>query len=84
MHNGHIGGFARIRRRMYDSLPDEVYQAVHGNTDSEAAFAGASALSMNRARVPLINTDWFPLQQQPSAHTLHPTSTHQTRSHPAI
>jgi glutamine amidotransferase len=39
MHNGSIQGFTRIRRRLCDSLPDDLYDAVKGTTDSEHAFA---------------------------------------------
>ena len=39
MHNGTIAGFKSIKRRLRRSLPDEIYHAVEGTTDSEHAFA---------------------------------------------
>jgi len=39
MHNGSIEGFSRIKRRLRESLPDPLYDAVQGTTDSEHAFA---------------------------------------------
>ena len=39
MHNGTIQGFWQIRRRLRASLPDHLYNAIEGTTDSEHAFA---------------------------------------------
>ncbi len=39
MHNGSIGGFAAIRRRLETGLSDEAWSAIQGSTDSELAFA---------------------------------------------
>jgi glutamine amidotransferase len=39
MHNGEIGGFARIRRPLLDSLSDTAFEAIRGGTDSEHLFA---------------------------------------------
>ena len=39
MHNGHVGGFARLRRPLRRSLSDEVYDGIQGTTDSEHLFA---------------------------------------------
>ena len=39
MHNGTIEGFWQIRRRLRASLPDHLYNAIEGTTDSEHAFA---------------------------------------------
>lgn len=39
MHNGMIAGFSRIKRRLRQSLPDRIYLAIEGTTDSEHAFA---------------------------------------------
>ena len=39
MHNGSIGGFARIRRRLETGLSEEAYAGIQGSTDSELAFA---------------------------------------------
>jgi glutamine amidotransferase len=38
MHNGAIGGFARIRRAIERLIPDDVYRDRIGTTDSEAFF----------------------------------------------
>ncbi|NJN05791.1 MAG: class II glutamine amidotransferase [Rhodobacteraceae bacterium] len=39
MHNGDVGGFARVRRPLLASLSDEAFGAIQGATDSEHAFA---------------------------------------------
>lgn len=39
MHNGTIEGFWQIRRRLRESLPDQLYNTIEGTTDSEHAFA---------------------------------------------
>lgn len=38
IHNGQIGDYAKIRRRMEALLPDELYAARKGATDSELMF----------------------------------------------
>jgi ergothioneine biosynthesis protein EgtC len=38
MHNGQIGGYLAIKRRLESLIPDELYYARAGNTDSEALF----------------------------------------------
>lgn len=38
MHNGQIGAFEAIRRRLEESLPDQLYAQLHGTTDSELLF----------------------------------------------
>ncbi|HEV2677955.1 MAG TPA: class II glutamine amidotransferase [Aliidongia sp.] len=38
MHNGQIGGFDRLRRRLEAKIPDELYPFRAGTTDSETAF----------------------------------------------
>ncbi len=38
MHNGQIGNFEAIRRRLEQSLPDSLYDQLHGTTDSELIF----------------------------------------------
>ncbi|WP_372426384.1 class II glutamine amidotransferase [Salinarimonas chemoclinalis] len=43
MHNGQIGGYSRIRRRLDALIPDGLYDARQGNTDSEAIFLMALA-----------------------------------------
>jgi glutamine amidotransferase len=39
MHNGHIGGFQQIRRRILARLSDEAFATIGGSTDSEHLFA---------------------------------------------
>ncbi|KAF9651884.1 glutamine amidotransferase [Thelephora ganbajun] len=39
MHNGEIAEFPRIKRQLQAFLPDEIFNSVKGNTDSEWAFA---------------------------------------------
>lgn len=39
MHNGKIGNFRKIKRKIRESLSDELYDMVQGTTDSEHAFA---------------------------------------------
>ena len=43
MHNGQIGGYARIKRRLEAMIPDDLYDARVGTTDSEAIFLAAAA-----------------------------------------
>ncbi|GGF07820.1 class II glutamine amidotransferase [Aliidongia dinghuensis] len=38
MHNGQIGGYARLRRRLEAKIPDALYPLRAGTTDSETAF----------------------------------------------
>lgn len=38
MHNGQIGGYARLRRTLDSLLPDHLYQHRRGTTDSEVFF----------------------------------------------
>ncbi|KAI9010890.1 nucleophile aminohydrolase [Phycomyces nitens] len=39
MHNGGIAQFDKIKRKLQNSLPEELFLFVQGNTDSEWAFA---------------------------------------------
>lgn len=39
MHNGSIGQFPLLKRRLQQNLPDVAFNMVQGNTDSEWAFA---------------------------------------------
>jgi glutamine amidotransferase len=39
MHNGGIAQFPKIKRRLRESLSDELYNWIQGTTDSEHAFA---------------------------------------------
>lgn len=38
MHNGQIGGFERMRRRLEAEISDELYDRLEGTTDSELFF----------------------------------------------
>jgi len=38
MHNGQIGGYSRIRRRLEQAVPDDLFQHRAGTTDSEIIF----------------------------------------------
>lgn len=38
MHNGQIGEFGRLRRQLESTLPDDLYTARRGSTDSELLF----------------------------------------------
>ncbi len=39
MHNGRIGSFRKIRRRLLEGLTDEAFDVVRGSTDTEHLFA---------------------------------------------
>ncbi len=39
MHNGDIGNFRKVRRKLLDSVCDEAFSNVYGSTDSEHFFA---------------------------------------------
>jgi predicted glutamine amidotransferase len=43
MHNGQIGGYSRIKRRLEALIPDALYDGRLGTTDSEAIFLLALA-----------------------------------------
>ena len=38
MHNGQIGGYSRVRRRLESQIDDRFYTLRHGTTDSELIF----------------------------------------------
>jgi len=46
MHNGQVGGWAQMRRRVEGLIPDELYLARHGTTDSEALLLAAMAAGL--------------------------------------
>ncbi len=48
MHNGQIGGYARIKRRIEGMIPDDLYEARLGTTDSEAIFLAALAQGLEQ------------------------------------
>ena len=39
MHNGEVGGFHRIKRRLLERLSDQAFGMITGSTDSEVLFA---------------------------------------------
>lgn len=39
MHNGRVGSFRKIRRRLLEDLTDEAFDVVKGSTDTEHLFA---------------------------------------------
>jgi len=43
MHNGQVGGWAKVRRRIEAMIPDGLYVSRAGTTDSEAIFLAAFA-----------------------------------------
>jgi predicted glutamine amidotransferase len=53
MHNGDLGGFAKLRRRLLSRLGDESFGIVQGQTDSEHLFA----LFLEHAGGPLAELD---------------------------
>ncbi|KAF9562017.1 hypothetical protein EC968_005420 [Mortierella alpina] len=57
MHNGNIANFHLIKRKVQESLSDEIFLSVNGNTDSEWAFAVFLSLLQS------------PLQSEPFCHT---------------
>ena len=48
MHNGQIGGYDRIRRRVDTAIPDELFTHRAGTTDSEAIFLLMLAFGLER------------------------------------
>lgn len=48
MHNGQIGGYARIKRRLEALIPDDLYESRSGTTDSEALFLLALANGLDQ------------------------------------
>lgn len=47
MHNGQIGGYGRIRRRVEGLIDDRVYDARQGTSDSEAIFLAALSAGLD-------------------------------------
>lgn len=47
MHNGQIGGYPAVRRRLEHALPDSLYLARKGTTDSELIFLLALSLGLD-------------------------------------
>jgi predicted glutamine amidotransferase len=48
MHNGQIGGYDAIRRSVEALVPDDLYAARRGNSDSEAMFLAAMGQGLDR------------------------------------
>jgi predicted glutamine amidotransferase len=48
MHNGFIGSWSRLRRRVEAMIPDALYPARIGTTDSEAMFLAIMGAGMDR------------------------------------
>jgi glutamine amidotransferase len=46
MHNGQIGGYPKLRRRVEALIPDELYVQRNGTTDTEAIFLAALAAGL--------------------------------------
>jgi len=46
MHNGQVGGWPKVRRRVEAMIPDELYHLRGGSTDSEAILLCALALGL--------------------------------------
>ena len=49
MHNGQIGGYDAIRRSVEALVPDDLYAARRGNSDSEALFLAALGLGLDQS-----------------------------------
>ena len=49
MHNGSIGGWSRLRRQVEALIPDELYPARIGTTDSEAIFLAIMGAGIENA-----------------------------------
>jgi glutamine amidotransferase len=56
MHNGQIGGYSIVRRRIEDMIPDDLYHHRAGTTDSEAIFLAALAAGLDEDPVRAIGT----------------------------
>ena len=54
MHNGQIGGYARVRRRLEALIPDRYYEHRRGTTDSELIFMLLLANELDRDPVEAI------------------------------
>ena len=46
MHNGQVGGWNQVRRRVEQAIPDDSYQFRSGSTDSEAILLCAMGLGL--------------------------------------
>ena len=48
MHNGQVGGWPAVRRRVESVIPDDLYPHRTGTTGSEALFPAALARGLDR------------------------------------
>lgn len=48
MHNGYVGAWSRLRRRVEGLIPDEIYPSRTGTTDSEALFLAIVGAGIDR------------------------------------
>jgi predicted glutamine amidotransferase len=55
MHNGQIGGYRAIRRRIEALVPDELYHERTGTTDTEAIFLAAASRGLETDPVAAIS-----------------------------
>lgn len=55
MHNGKLGGYRDVVRRLREDLDDEFYFGIKGSTDSEHAFAAIQAELGDAARDPTLD-----------------------------
>lgn len=51
MHNGFLGGWDRLRRRIENLIPDDLYPSRIGTTDSEAIFLAILGQGLNGRRM---------------------------------
>ncbi len=54
MHNGQIGAYGELRRRIESMIPDNVYASRQGATDSEAIFLSSFARGLDQDPVAAI------------------------------
>ncbi len=47
MHNGQVGGWEKVRRKVENLIPDDLYGSRTGSTDSEAIFLAALGLGLH-------------------------------------
>ena len=63
MHNGQIGSYAGLRRRIENLIPDAVYDSRGGQTDSEAIFLIACGRGIERDPVGAITSALIDVKQ---------------------
>jgi glutamine amidotransferase len=56
MHNGFIGSWSRLRRRVEGLIPDALYPSRIGTTDSEALFLAIMGAGLDRDPIAAIET----------------------------